>query len=224
MHGLILLLFLFSPPVPPIDSSTWHAGIWDTSYRYLGDYTQCLDIITVITPCKWSQLASCCLCGTAGTYSCKKFAFSSILLCKILQSKCCSVSHWVFISPTEIRSGVSNIQGLELSEAMKILYNFHPFLPMRNPSVRVAQCAAGLVSADSRTPAAVRPCRDIFIPSVRAAAVRHPSSCVRAQSRSGGRGDNMWPEPVHSEKYLNTGNIIHKFQDIQKRYQGFENV
>ena len=114
----------------------WIAGIWDTSYRYLGDYTQCLDItVTVITPCKWSQLASCCLCGTAGTYSCKKFAFSSILLCKILQSKCCSVSHWVFISPTEIRSGVSNIQGLELSEAMKILYNFHPFLPMRNPSV-----------------------------------------------------------------------------------------
>ena len=136
MHGLILLLFLFSPPVPPIDSSTWHAGIWDTSYRYLGDYTQCLDItVTVITPCKWSQLASCCLCGTAGTYSCKKFAFSSILLCKILQSKCCSVSHWVFISPTEIRSGVSNIQRLELSEAMKILYNFYPFLPMRNPSV-----------------------------------------------------------------------------------------
>ena len=79
--------------------------------------------------------ASCCLCRTAGTYSCKKFSFSSILLCKILQSKCCSVSHWVFISPTEIRSGVSNIQGLELSEAMKILYNFHPFLPMRNPSV-----------------------------------------------------------------------------------------
>ena len=71
----------------------------------------------------------------AVTYSCKKFAFSSILLCKILQSKCCSVSHWVFISPTDIRSGVSNIQGPELSEAMKILYNFHPFLPMRNPSV-----------------------------------------------------------------------------------------
>ena len=46
MHGLILLLFLFSLPVPPIDSSTWYAGLLEYEIRVI--------VIWVITHNVWT--------------------------------------------------------------------------------------------------------------------------------------------------------------------------